>query len=483
MATYDYDIGIIGAGAAGLTVAAGAARAGARVLIVEKERVLGGDCLHYGCVPSKALIRTAKVYHLMRNGERFGLPKVVSQPPDFRQIAARIRSVIDTIQQHDSEQRFCSLGAKVEYGRPAFADDHSILLEGKSYSARSWVISTGSSAAIPPIEGLAKTPHITNKEIFSLEELPESMAIIGGGPIGIELAQAFTRLGTKVSVIEFLPQILSADDQDMTGMVMEVLKAEGVEFHLGCAVESVRDLGNDREVTFKKGDKEVGVVRAKTILVATGRKPNLEGLGLEDAGVAMTGKGLVLDDRLRTSLRSIYGAGDVTGTYQFTHAAGHEGAIVLSNAIFHFPRKIDYRLIPWVTYTDPELASIGMNEKSAKAAGVKCSVWTEPFGMNDRSLAEGETTGKIRMLLDEKERPVGIQILGPHAGDLLCEWVAVMNGKVRLSALASAVHPYPTLGEISKTVAGNFLATKIFSEKVRKTLKLFFSLKGRACEV
>jgi pyruvate/2-oxoglutarate dehydrogenase complex dihydrolipoamide dehydrogenase (E3) component len=418
----------------------------------------------------------------MRNGQHFGLPKAVIQAPDFRQIAARIRSVIDAIQRHDSEERFCSLGAKVVFGRPAFADDHSIRLEGKSYSARSWLVSTGSSAAIPPIEGLAQTPYLTNKEVFSLEELPESMAIIGGGPIGIELAQAFTRLGTRVSVIEFLPQILSADDPDMTDMVMEVLKAEGVEFHLGSAVESVRDLGNDREVAFKKGD-EKGVVRAKVILVATGRRPNLEGLGLEASGVAMTGRGLVLDDRLRTSRRSIYGAGDVTGTYQFTHAAGNEGAIVLSNAIFHFPRKIDYRLIPWVTYTDPELASIGMNEKSAKAAGVKCSVWTEPFGMNDRSLAEGETTGKIRMLLDEKERPVGIQILGPHAGDLLCEWVAVMNGKVRLSALASAVHPYPTLGEINKAVAGNFLATKIFSEKVRKALKLFFSLKGRACEV
>ena len=482
MAAYDYDIGIIGAGAAGLTVAAGAARAGAGVLIVEKERVLGGDCLHYGCVPSKALIRTAKVYHLMRNGQRFGLPKVASQPPDFRQVAARIRSVIDTIQRHDSEERFCSLGAKVEFGRPTFVDDHSIRLEGKSYSARSWVISTGSSAAIPPIGGLADTPHITNREVFSLEELPESMAIIGGGPIGIELAQAFTRLGTKVSIVEFLPQILSADDPDMTDMVMEVLKAEGVEFHPGCAVESVRDLGNEREVTFRKGD-EKGVVRAKTILVATGRRPNLEGLGLQDAGVAMTGKGLLLDDRLRTSRRSIYGAGDVTGTYPFTHAAGHEGAIVLSNAIFHFPRKIDYRLIPWVTYTDPELASIGMNEKSAKAAGVRCSVWTEPFALNDRSLAEGEATGKIKMLLDEKERPIGIQIFGPHAGDLLCEWVAVMNGRVKLSALVSAVHPYPTLGEINKKVAGNFLATKIFSEKVRKTLKLFFSLKGRACEV
>jgi len=476
MATYDYDMGIIGGGAAGLTAAAGA-----KVLIVEKEKALGGDCLHYGCVPSKTLIRTAKIYHLMQNGPLFGLPGMTVQRPDFRQISARIRSVIDTIQRHDSEERFCGLGAKVEFGSPTFTDDHTVNLDGRSYSARSWVISTGSSAAIPPIEGLKETPYLTNREVFSLEELPESMAIIGGGPIGIELAQAFARLGTKTVVVEFLPNILSADDSDMTDTVMELLRAEGMEFHLGSAVQSVRNLGDEREVTFKKGDQTQSV-RAKTILVATGRKPNLDGLGLEDIGVSTTKKGLVLDEKLRTTRRHIYGAGDVTGTYQFTHAAGYEGGIVLSNAIFHFPKKVSYTYLPWVTYTDPELASIGMNEKFARAKGIKYSVWTEEFGDNDRSLAEGELTGKIKMLLDEKEKPIGVQILGPQAGDLLGEWVAVMNGNVRLSTLASAVHPYPTLGEINKRVAGDFLSTKIFSETVKKTLKLFFSLKGRACE-
>lgn len=481
MATYDYDMGIIGGGAAGLTAAAGAARAGAKVLIVEKEKALGGDCLHYGCVPSKTLIRTAKIYRLMQNGPLFGLPGMTVQRPDFRQIAARIRSVIDTIQRHDSEERFCSLGAKVEFGSPTFTDDHTVNLDGRSYSARSWVISTGSSAAIPPIEGLKETPYLTNREVFSLEELPESMAIIGGGPIGIELAQAFARLGTKVTVVEFLPNILSADDSDMTDTVMDLLKAEGVEFHLGSAVQSVRNVGDEREVTFTKGDQTQSV-RAKTLLVATGRRPNLDGLRLEDIGVSTTKKGLVLDEKLRTTRRHIYGAGDVTGTYQFTHAAGYEGGVVLSNAIFHFPRKVSYTYLPWVTYTDPELASIGMNEKSARAKGITYSVWTEAFGSNDRSLAEGELTGKIKMLLDEKEKPIGVQILGPQAGDLLGEWVAVMNGNVRLSTLASAVHPYPTLGEINKRVAGDFLSTKIFSETVKKTLKLFFSLKGRACE-
>ena len=480
MTNYDFDIGIFGGGSAGLTVAAGAAQAGAKTLLVEKEGRLGGDCVYYGCVPSKTLIRTAQVYHLMRNAQEFGLPEVGLGIPDYGNIAHRIQSVISTIQKYDSEERFCKLGAKVEYGDASFVDEHAISLDGKRYSARYWVIATGSSAAIPPVEGLKATPYITNKEIFSLGKLPASMVIVGGGPIGIEFAHAFTRLGTKVTVVEFLGQILNADDRDLTDIVMNVLKSEGVEFYLDSAVKSTKSVGNEVEVIFQKGDQTQSV-RAETLLVATGRKVNLEGLGLENIGVVFDKKGLKLDERLRTTQAHIFGAGDVTGVYQFTHAAGYEGGIVVSNAIFHFPRKVDYTYLPWVTYTDPELASIGMNEKSAKAKGINYSVWSEEFVNNDRSLAEGEKTGKIKMLLDDKEKPIGVQILGPQAGDLLSEWVAVMNGKVKLSTLASAVHPYPTLGEINKRVAGNLFATKIFSEKVKKTLKFFFSLKGRAC--
>ena len=480
MAHYDFDIGVLGGGAAGLTVAAGAAQAGAKVLLLEKEGRLGGDCVYYGCVPSKTLIRSAQVYHFMKNADRYGLPGVTVGRPDYREIARRIQSVIHTIQQYDSEERFCGLGAKVEYGNASFVDERAISLDGKRYSARYWVIATGSSAAIPPIDGLRETPHLTNKEIFSLERLPESMVVIGGGPIGIELAQAFARLGTKVTVVEFLGHILNADDNDMTDAVMSLLKDEGVEFYLDSAVTSTRAVGNGIEVFFRKGE-ETKSVRAETLLVATGRRVNLDGLGLDKGGVALDGKVLRLDEKLRTTQRHIFAAGDVTGVHQFTHAAGYEGGIVVSNAIFHFPRKADYTYLPWVTYTDPELAGIGMNEKAAKASGIDYSVWSEEFVKNDRSLAEGEMTGKIKMLLDEKEKPIGVQILGPQAGELLGEWVAVMNGKVKLSTLASAVHPYPTLAEINKRVAGNLLATKIFSKNVKKALHFFFSLKGRAC--
>lgn len=481
MAAYEYDLGVLGGGAAGLTVTAGAAQLGAKTVLIEKEKELGGDCLHYGCVPSKTLIKTAHVYHLMKNAEKYGLPRVEVKPVDFREVAMRIRSVIDVIQKHDSEERFCKLGAKVEFGDAPFIDENAVKLNGRTISAKTWVIATGSSPAIPPIEGLNRTPFITNKEIFSLDRLPSSMIVLGAGPIATEMAQAFTRLGTKVTVVQRSGQILSKEDKDMADQVMEVLSGEGVTFYLDSAVLEVRDLGSEREVKIKTGEGETKELRAETILVAMGRSPNLQGAGLDEIGIAFDRKGLTVDRKLRTNHKHIYGAGDVTGEYQFTHAAGYEGSVVLSNAIFHIPRNTDYTNLPWCTYTDPELASIGINEKRAKEAGIEHSVWTEEFKNNDRSLAEGATVGKIKMILDGKEKPIGIQILGLHAGELVNEWVAVMNGKVKLSTLASAVHPYPTLGEISKRVTGSFFSEKIFSDRVKKGLKFLFNLKGRAC--
>jgi len=482
MPKYDFDIGIIGGGAAGLTVAAGAAQLGAKTLLIEKEKELGGDCLHYGCVPSKTLIRTARVFHLMKRAPDFGLPRVEVPPVDYREIVNRIRSVIGVIQKHDSEERFCGLGAKVAFGTPRFIDEHTLQFNSQSCTAKNWVVATGSSPAIPPVEGLTQTPYVTNKEIFYLDRLPRSLIILGAGPIAAEMAQAFARLGTKVEVIQRSGQILSLEDPDLADTVMQVLSREGVRFHLNTGVRRVRDLGTEREVVIQKETEEISL-RAEMILVALGRKPNLDDLNLEAAGVEYDGKGIKVDDRLRTSQKHIYAAGDATGAFQFTHAAGYEGGIVVSNAIFHFPRKTDYTFLPWCTYTDPELASIGMNEKRAKEAGLEYTVYTEAFEANDRSLAEGERTGKLKMLLGRNEKPLGVQILGPHAGELLSEWVAVLNGKVKLSTLATSVHPYPTLGEINKRVAGTYLSPKLFSDRVKKGLKFFFQLKGRACEL
>jgi len=481
MAAYEYDIGIIGAGAAGLTIASGAAQLGAKTLLIEKEGELGGDCLHFGCVPSKTLIKTARVYHSMKNAVVYGLPTVERPPVNYRDVANRIRSVIDIIQKHDSEERFCDLGAKVDHGSPTFLDPHSIDLNGQTHSAKTWVIATGSSPVVPPIPGLADTPHLTNRDIFSLDRLPESMVVLGGGPIGVEMSQAFARLGTQVSLVDRADQILGKEDKAMADMVMEALASEGVAFHLESAIGSVRDAGDAREVVIRTKAGETVNLRASAILVAMGRSANVQDLGLEDIGVAFDRRGVTVDNRLRTSHKHIYAAGDVNGTYQFTHAAGYEGGIVVSNVVFHLPRKTDYTYLPWCTYTDPELASIGMNERSARQAGIDCSVWVEEFGQNDRSLAEGYHVGRLQMVLDEKEKPIGVQIFGPKAGELLGEWVAVLNGNVRLSTLASAVHPYPTLGEINKKVAGALYSDKMFSGKVKKGLKLFFQLKGRAC--
>lgn len=481
MTDYDYDIGIIGGGAAGLTVASGAAQLGAKTLLIEKEEALGGDCLHYGCVPSKTLIKTAHVYHLMKNGPRFGLPALTPPPVDFRQISARIQSVIGIIQKHDSVERFCRLGAKVEFGDPRFIDEHAIELGGRSISARNWVIATGSSAAVPPVEGLDKTPYLTNRDIFSLDTLPGSMIVLGAGLIAVEMAQAFCRLGTRVTVIQRSGQILSKEDKEMADIVKQELEAEGISFQMNASVVRVADLGREREVVLKNEAGATQSLRAEALLVALGRAPNVDGLGLDKIDIPYDHKGIKVNSSLRTRHKHIYAAGDVIGGYQFTHVAGYEGGVVLSNAVFHLPRKTDYTHVPWCTYTHPELASIGMNEKSAQKAGIDYSVWSEEFQGNDRALAEGESVGRVKLLLDKREKPLGIQILGPHAGDLLSEWVAIMNGGVGLSKIASAIHPYPTLGEINKKVVGSIFAPKIFSETVRQGLKFFFSFKGRAC--
>ncbi len=482
MADYDYDIGVIGGGAAGLTITSGASQLGAKTVLVEKESALGGDCLHFGCVPSKTLIKSAHVYHLLKNTEKYGLPPVDLPPVDFKNVAQRIQAVIDVIQKHDSEERFCQLGARVLFGNPAFVDPHAIRLNGETISAKKWVIATGSSPVAPPIEGLDQVDFLTNKEIFSLDRLPKSMIVLGAGPIGCEMGQAFNRLGAHVRIVDRSDQILGKEDKDLADEVQASLQSEGVDFHLEVSIEKIKDLGNgEKEVLVKEKGGQTVSLKADTILVAMGRRPNTDGLNLTDIGVEVGRTGISVDERLRTTQKHIYAAGDVGGGYQFTHAAGYEGGIVISNAIFRLPRKVDYTYLPWCTFTDPPLGSIGMNEKAAKAAGINYQVWTERFKDNDRSLAEGEEAGRIKMILNDREKPIGVQILGAGAGDLLGEWVAVLNGKVKLSTLAAAIHPYPTIGEINKKVAGAYFSPKIFSEKIKKGLKFFFHLKGRAC--
>ena len=482
MARFDYDIGVIGGGAAGLTTAAGSAQLGASTLLVEREPQLGGDCLHYGCVPSKTLIHTAHLYHQLTRYDKYGLPPVTREPVDFSRVALRIREVIGGIQHHDSVERFSGLGVDVRFGEARFVDEHTIELDGRRINAAKWLIATGSSPSFPEIPGLDKVSVLTNREIFSLEVLPEKLVVLGGGPIGVEMAQAFSRLGSEVVVVQRGDQILSREDRDMADAVMFAMKEEGVRFRLGCTLLSVSE------------DKEIKLVRIRTregaeeeitgshLLVALGRSVNGGELGLDNCGIEYSPAGIAVDARLRTSTKHIFCAGDATGTYQFTHAAGYEGGVVLTNAILRLPRKADYRWMPWCTYTGPELASIGMNEKRAQRAGIDYSVHEELFEDNDRAQAEGKTTGRIKLLLDKRGKPLGVQILGPHGGELLSEWVAALNSKMRLSTMAGAIHPYPTLAEINKRVVGSVLSEKLFSDKVRKILRLLFGYKSRTEE-
>ncbi|MGE4291602.1 MAG: NAD(P)/FAD-dependent oxidoreductase [Desulfovibrio sp.] len=494
MAKFDFDLCVLGGGAAGLTVASGATRLGMRTLLAEREPLLGGDCLHYGCVPSKTLIKTAKVRQLMNRAREFGLPEAALPPVDFRDVAARIRSVINTIQAHDSVERFCSLGVRVEFGPARFLDEHRVEIGEKRFSAGRIVIATGSAPAIPPIPGLDSVPFLTNLDVFSLDQLPRSLAVLGAGPIACELGQAFARLGSRVTLIQRGGQILSAEDADLAAVAEQALRAEGVDIRLGCAVREVRQSRSDVEVLYEQADGPESVhsdrgghgihsVRAERLLVALGRRSNVDGLGLENAGVAFTAGGIAVDARMRTSRKHIFAAGDVTGKHRFTHAAGYEGGIVVTNAAMRLPRRADYTFLPHCTYTDPELAGIGRNEKDCRREGIECVVHTEPFSANDRALAESETRGLVKLILDRRGRPLGVRIAGPHAGELAGEWVAVLRGKVGLSTLAGAVHPYPTLVEINKRIAGNVYAPRIFSERVRKILHFLFGHRGNACNM
>ena len=483
MESFDYDLGIIGGGAAGLTAAAGGAQFGAKTILIEKSDRLGGDCLHYGCVPSKTLIRTAGVWSLARRSHEFGLPALFMPPVDLASVMNRVKEVIARIQHHDSVERFCGLGAEVRFGRPVFADDHVVTLDGKRIAAKNWIIATGSGPAVPPVEGLTSVPFWTNETIFSQETLPSRLIVLGGGPIGLEIAQAFGRLGSQVILIEFMDQILGPEDADMAAVLMTRLEREGLEIHTGTKVVRAQSRGSKILLTTAPANSagEEKVIEGDAIVVATGRAANVGELGLEAAGVAFTSRGIPTDARMRTNVHHIYACGDVNGQLPFTHVAGYEAGIALTNSVLHLPRKADYSQIGWCTYTDPEVASVGLNEKRARKDGMDYQIIEEFFEDNDRALAEGETLGKIKILLSPKGKPLGCQIIGSHAGELIHEWVIAMAGAVKLSTIAGAVHIYPTLSEISKRAAGQFFSGKIFSETTKKILRLLFSLKGRAC--
>ena len=475
MTTPEFDLCIIGGGAAGLVVAAGGATLGAKVALVEKHR-LGGDCLYYGCVPSKALLHSAYVAHTLRDAARFGID-VDLQPVQLDRVMQRVASVIQSIEPNDSPDRFRSMGVEVIFGSGSFIDPHTFSVDGRQLTARNFVLATGTRPAIPSIPGLESIPYLTNETVFSLTTPVPSLIILGGGPIGIEMAQAFVRLGSRVHVVQRGAQILPKEDSDLVQIVADQLRSEGVQLHLGSTpqrVERTAD-GLRLHLTTPTGSHEM--LEATHLLIATGRQANLQDIGLEAAGVLLDNGHLRLDRRLRTTHKHIYACGDIAGRYQFTHMAEHHAGVVLRNTLFHLPVKTEQRVIPWCTFTDPELARVGLSETEARTQGVAHRVYTFPFHDIDRARTDGVTHGRAKIITDPKGRLLGAALVGAHAGELIHEYVLALSKNMKAGDLSSVIHIYPTLAQINRRVADQRLKEGL-TPRAKKWIKRIFRLRG-----
>jgi len=478
MAKYDYDLIVIGAGAGGLTASTFAGQSAAKTLLIEREKKLGGDCLHYGCVPSKSLIKSAYVYNVMKHAEEYGLPRPNLDKVDYKKVSQRISDIVGAIQAHDEPEYIRDhYNVETKFGSPKFVDDHTIVLDGNKITSRYFVIATGSAPFVPPIKGIQDVHYITNMDVFSLDKLPASMIVVGGGPIGMEMAQSFQRLGAKVTVVETTDCILPREDLDMSCYVHELLEREGLTILTKMRANKVEQQGDQIRLTVEK-DGESNIIEAHALLMATGRRANTADLDLEKAGVRFDKRGIQVNKKMQTSKSHIYAVGDVAGGYQFTHVASYEAVVAIYNAILKIPKKTDYSKTPWCTYLDPQVASIGYNEKAAKEAGIEYIVHVEEIARNDRALAEGENKGRIKIIMNKKGRVIGVQIVSYHAGDLIAEWIPVLNGNGKLSAISEAIHPYPTMSEINKNASVNYLVSTI-PAWTKKLTRFLFGYQGR----
>ena len=461
------DICVIGAGSAGLSVAAGAAQLGAKTVLIEANK-MGGDCLNTGCVPSKSLLAAAKAAETIRKAPHFGVesgePRV-----NFSRVHDYVFSVIAEIAPHDFVERFTGLGCRVIQARGRFIDAKTVEAGGQMIQARRFVVATGSRAAVPPIPGLDGVPFFTNELIFENTVLPENLIVIGAGPIGCELAQAHRRLGSKVTVLDLGP-MMPKDDPEAVDVVRRRFAAEGIKTKETIKVLRVEKSGTGLSVVIREGDRERSI-DGSHLLIATGRRPNVENLGLEAAGVRYSPKGIDVDARLRSSNKHIYAAGDVAGGYQFTHIAAYHAGIVIRNALFRLPAKASTKAVPWVTYTDPELAHVGMNEADArKAHGDSIKVVRAEFAENDRAQTESAKQGFLKGVL-KGSTVIGATIVGAHAGELILPWVLAVSKGLKIGDLANIIAPYPTLSEISKRAAGSYYTPTLFSPRTRAVVR------------
>src|SRR3990167_5026015 len=462
------DIAIIGAGAGGLSIASFASQIGLKVILIETNK-MGGDCLNTGCVPSKSFIAAAKLARNFSLANQFGIQSEQVKV-DFIKVMEHVERVIQHIAKNDSVERFTALGVCVIKAHAQFIDAKTILANDNRITARHIVIATGSRPSIPPITGLNKINFLTNENVFDLREQPSHLIVIGGGPIGCELAQAFLFLGSKVTILEAFT-MMPRDEEDCVDMLRDEFKLQGITIHEQIKVLEVKKNNQSIEVIIEKnGTKEIVV--GSHLLIAAGRLADVSDLQLDKAGVTYTKKGIQVDKRLRTSNKRIYAIGDVIGSYQFTHIANYHASIVIKNMIFKIPASVDYHAIPWVTYTSPELAHAGLMTNEALKKYPQAKILTLNLSENDRAQTERETFGKIKVIVTPKGKILGASILSAHAGELILPWIMLIQGNQSLRHLTEFIIPYPTLNEISKRIASEFYSKKIFSKPMRYVSKL-----------
>jgi len=466
MAELTPDICVIGAGAGGLVVAGGGALMGASVVLVERG-AMGGDCLNYGCVPSKALLAAGEAATFGERAKPFGIgydtPNV-----DFAKAMERVRAVIDGIAPTDSEERFRGMGIEVIKAAGKFTGPNTLAAGDHVIRARRFAIATGSSPMVPPISGLDSVPYFTNETIFDNRSCPDHLLVVGGGPIGLELAQAHRRLGARVSVLEMM-RFMPRDDQELVQIVTDRSRAEGIELLSRAQVQAVDKAGDAVQVAAEI-DGEVRRITGSHLLIAAGRVPNLD-LDLDAAGVAHTRRGVTVDSRLRTTNKKVFAVGDVAGGLQFTHVASYHAGIALRNILFRIPARTTKQVVPWVTYTDPELAHVGMLEDEAREKFGKISVVRWPLAENDRAEAQNELEGVIKIVSTIKGRILGVQIVARNAGDLILPWVMAVGRREKLGTMAGLIAPYPTYSEIGKRAAGSYFAPALSSPRVKSIVR------------
>ncbi len=461
------DICVIGAGSGGLSVAAATAAFGVPVVLIEKSK-MGGDCLNYGCVPSKALIAAGKRIHAARSAMPFGVEAKASV--DFAKVHDHVQSVIAAIAPNDSVERFTGLGVRVIKGAARFKDAGTVAVNGIAVKARRFVIATGSSPSAPPIPGLDAVRYLTNETVFDLKECPEHLIVIGAGPIGLELAQAFRRLGARVTVLEVATPF-AKEDPECTAVVLDQLAREGIEIRANVNIVRV-EKGRGSVRAILAADKGEEKIEASHLLVAAGRRANVDDLGLDDAGIKYERRGVIVDKGLRTTNKRVYAIGDVAGRLQFTHAANYHAGLVIRNALFRLPVSANDDLVPRVTFTDPELAHAGLTEAQARERHKKIAVLRWPFHENDRAQAERDTHGHIKVITTGRGKILGATIVGSEAGEMITAWALAVAQGMNIRSMAGLVVPYPVRAEVGKRAAIGFFARTLTSPMMRSMIGL-----------